>query len=226
MVCQKKVESIDQSILSLKLKLVERMNEARKQVDVLDSSFWEDFYSKEEEASTRAQLINPWITEEFNRSREKLFYLALQVHKEFILSSTACRDNFINLSMMWRVRNNTDGDLVNYSRSDREKVFPELLNTLFLFTPVISTTFASVQTFLADIKEPGKIGQLIIDEAGQAAPHMAAGALFRSKKAIIVGDPRQVEPVVTNDADHIKNSLLRRKSKTLYFKAYLRAGIC
>ena len=204
MVCQKKVESIDQSILSLKLKLVERMNEARKQVDVLDSSFWEDFYSKEEKASTRAQLINPWITEEFNRSREKLFYLALQVHKEFILSSTACRDNFINLSMMWRVRNNTEGDLVNYSRSDREKVFPELLNTLFLFTPVISTTFASVQTFLADIKEPGKIGLLIIDEAGQAAPHMAAGALFRSKKAIIVGDPRQVEPVVTNDADHIK----------------------
>ena len=43
------------------------------------------------------------------------------------------------------------------------------------------------------------IGTLIVDEAGQASPHMAIGALCRAEKAVIVGDPKQVEPVVTED---------------------------
>ena len=189
------------------------ISNVKKKVCILDSAFWSDFDSKENDCSTRAQLINPWLSDEYNRSREKLFYLALQVHKEFVLSSTACRDNFINLSMMWQTRNNSADELVTYSKRDREKSFPELLNTLFLFTPVISTTFASVQSFLKDIKEPEKIGLLIVDEAGQAQPQMAVGALYRSKKAIIVGDPKQVEPVVTDDADHIKRVFSDEKIK-------------
>jgi len=43
------------------------------------------------------------------------------------------------------------------------------------------------------------IGYLFIDEAGQASPQQAAGALWRSKRAIIVGDPIQIEPVVSLD---------------------------
>lgn len=190
----------------LKKQFYEQLNKAKETVDVLDSLFWNDFDSYDNDRSTNAQLVNPWVSDTFNRSREKLFFLALQVHKEFVLSSTACRDNFINLAMMWQARNNSDDALVKYSKKDREQAFSELLNTLFLFTPVISTTFASVQTFLSDIKEPEKIGLLIVDEAGQAPPQMAAGAIYRSKKAIIVGDPKQVEPVVTDDADHIKRA--------------------
>lgn len=183
-----------------------KTEELKKSITVLDEEFWLSFTSEDQEHSTKAQISNPWINDEFNRAREKLFYLALQVHKEFVLSSTACRDNLINLVMMWQNKTFTDPDFVSYSKRDREQAFPELLNTLFLFTPVLSTTFASVQVFLNDIKEPGKIGNLIIDEAGQAPPHMAIGALYRCKKAIIVGDPKQVEPVVTDDADFIKRA--------------------
>lgn len=43
------------------------------------------------------------------------------------------------------------------------------------------------------------IDYLFIDEAGQASPQQATGALWRSKRAIIVGDPIQIEPVVTLD---------------------------
>lgn len=218
--CQREKDQFKKDISDINAAIKAKLSEIRKRVEVLDFEFWDDFYSEDTEKSTKAQLVNPWIDEEFNRSREKLFYLALQLHKEFILSSTACRDNFMNLSMMWQSRNNTDDELVHYSKRDREIAFPELLNTLFLFTPVISTTFASIQTFLGDIKEPEKIGLLIVDEAGQAAPHMAAGALYRCKRAVIVGDPRQIQPVVTADSDHIKtifsnDSLKPYLSKTI-----------
>lgn len=64
--------------------------------------------------------------------------------------------------------------------------------------PVVSTTFASVQKMLEYMGRE-QLGLLIVDEAGQAAPQCAVGALWRAKKAIIVGDPKQVEPVVTTD---------------------------
>ncbi len=43
------------------------------------------------------------------------------------------------------------------------------------------------------------IGTLVVDEAGQAQPQMVLGSLFRSRRAIIVGDPKQIQPVVTDE---------------------------
>ena len=45
--------------------------------------------------------------------------------------------------------------------------------------------------------EENELGIVIIDEAGQATPFSAMGLLYRSNRCIIVGDPLQVEPVMT-----------------------------
>jgi hypothetical protein len=57
--------------------------------------------------------------------------------------------------------------------------------------------------------ENGSIGWLIIDEASQAPPQAAVGALKRAKRAVIVGDPFQIEPVVPLPEAAIE--MLRRK---------------
>lgn len=59
---------------------------------------------------------------------------------------------------------------------------------------------------MKDIKKKGALGTLVVDEAGQAQPQMAVGALYRCRKAMIVGDPKQVEAVVTDDLALLKKA--------------------
>ncbi|HCI29571.1 MAG TPA: hypothetical protein DE117_05285, partial [Fervidobacterium sp.] len=173
---------------------------------ILDERFIADVLSKDDKVGTKAQVTNPWSTEEFNREREKLFYLALQMTKGFVLSSKSCRANLCILGQYWGFRTESGTDKIKFHQQDSEAMIGSLFQTLFLLTPVVSSTFASVGRLLKDMKTPGCIGTLVIDEAGQAQPQMAVGALYRARKAIIVGDPKQVEPVVTDDLKLLKEA--------------------
>ena len=76
----------------------------------------------------------------------------------------------------------------------------DLFNTFFFVIPVTSTTFHSFETLFKNMRKAG-IGYLIVDEAGQAVPQQAIMPIYKSNRAIVVGDPLQIEPVVSITSD-------------------------
>jgi hypothetical protein len=140
-----------------------------------------------QELIEKRELSAPWADEEFSRARTRLFVAALTLHKTFILS--AGPRIFRNLNAMMDI---LDGK----GRPKDAAATLAAWQTLFLVVPVVSTTFASVGRMFTGLGRES-LGWLLVDEAGQAAPQNAVGALWRCRRAVIVGDPLQLQPVVT-----------------------------
>ena len=159
------------------LKLLERCSDLE--------NFYSDIISNE-----KTQESCPWGVEEFNRLREELFACSLSLIEAYIANSRGIKANLKLLKLL------LSGENLGYSVEERKNVFKECFHTLNLLIPVLSTTFASVSRAIRDFEE-NELGIVIIDEAGQATPFSAMGLLYRANRCIIVGDPLQVEPVMT-----------------------------
>ena len=136
-------------------------------------------------SNENSQNACPWTYSEYDKSREVLFFHALQLRKSFILNKPYVKRNL-----------NVYQNYSNLNTEEKKEIYPHLLNSLSIVIPVLSSTFASIERFL-EFVDSKQLGMLIIDEAGQASPHSALGAIYRTKKAVVVGDPLQVEPVIT-----------------------------
>lgn len=146
-----------------------------------------------DEGRAEAHTVFLYVCNYLNECRERLLYDALQLQKAVVMSD-AFRNNMQLLSQYWGPLSEKKKLQKNF---DLDTIFPALLNSLMIAVPVISSTFAAVERFLINCKSESSLGTIIIDEAGQASPHMLVGALFRAQKAIVVGDPKQIEPVQT-----------------------------
>lgn len=172
----------------------------------IDDELIQNIQSGNSEASIAAQLVNPWVTSEYNREREKLFYYAMNLQKCFLLASSCCKYNLITLAQYWKLKMGSDKKLVRFDEEEIKVIAPALFQTLFLMVPVISSTFASIGRLFKDVITQNVIGTLVVDEAGQASLECVIGALFRCRKAMIVDYPKQVEPLVTDELDLLRNA--------------------
>jgi len=145
-----------------------------------DRRFWA--LSEEER-----QKLAPWLGERFQTQRGELFAACFELHRAFIDAAAPRLRHNLGVAMQ-----------LLKGRKLSEKQEPARLSiwaSLFLVVPVISTTFASVSRMFGPLGREG-LGWLLIDEAGQAVPQAAAGAIWRSQRVIGIGDPMQVPPVV------------------------------
>ncbi|MFP2240993.1 AAA domain-containing protein [Pseudescherichia vulneris] len=120
-------------------------------------------------------------------ARESLFLAALDLHRSFIETHPGQILSNLTLVSDWLQGKNIP-----------EKQAALALDSLSLIIPVISTTFASIPRMFKMIGREA-IGWLLIDEAGQALPQQAAGAIWRAERTVVVGELRDVHNVLSEN---------------------------
>ncbi|MFI0901889.1 DEAD/DEAH box helicase [Streptomyces sp. NPDC020983] len=138
-------------------------------------------------AVERREKSAPWSDTAFAEARTRLFLEALRLHRAFL---SAAGDVMVR---------NLQAAMEVVGGGAPKDLAPEAVRaawqSVFLTVPVVSTTFASYDRLFAGLGG-GDLGWLFVDEAGQASPQMPVGALWRARRAVLVGDPLQLEPVV------------------------------
>lgn len=127
----------------------------------------------------------------YQAARSEVFLAAMHLHKAFMKNAGKPFETNFRLALAMLEQQ-------SYIQKNLPTMAPHLWAAFFLAVPVVSSTFASISRCFRDLGE-GQIGLLLVDEAGQAVPSHALGSIWRSKRALIVGDPLQVEPVITMD---------------------------
>lgn len=191
----KKQESLKQSLIKTQEELqnitlkVQEFEVFRNESKIMIPS--KEFWNKDN--YDERQVSNLWTTDELQYRRAMLFLRAMVLHKLLLIAN--------NTTVYYAIKD----------FKDRRKLIdakPEVVynawNVMHLIFPIVSTTFASFKSMYQGIPKDF-IDYLFIDEAGQAVPQAAVGALYRSKKVTAVGDPIQIEPVVTLEPHLIDN---------------------
>ncbi len=133
------------------------------------------------------QLSNPWFDKSYRIAQSELFVKALAVRKQFLYEN---RKNLVAATQIWSNQN---------KNPDNKIVIEAAWGWINMAIPVISSTFASFSRMCRNLGV-NTLGHLFIDEAGQAVPQAAVGAIFRSRHVMVVGDPSQIKPVLTLDS--------------------------
>ncbi|MBM7824299.1 adenylate kinase family enzyme [Arcanobacterium pluranimalium] len=176
---QEKFEKWDRNIQSQMAELGKRINSLRARESELSGKPLDLSLSYDE-----LQRSSPWFDSKYRNAQSQLFALALAVRKEFLY------ENVKNLQAAINIWSRQD------AYADNKRAIKAAWNWISMAIPVISSTFASVSRMLRNIG-PRELGHVFIDEAGQALPQAAVGAIYRARDVTAVGDPSQIKPVLT-----------------------------
>ena len=178
---QGKLQETSRNIVSTKQERDIAQEELTSLENLLASSI-EDFYA------SFHQNYHDKHKELFQLSRELLTYQAL-CYKESVKYSLKLYSSVL-------LGNIKDKD-------NMEENLDEHIKNVSLMFPIITTTLLSIRNMLPWVSEC--VDRTIVDEAGMIDLHKTFPLLVRSRKAIIVGDPQQIEPVITLSEQRRKN---------------------
>mgnify|MGYP003648484402 FL=1 len=166
----------------LQTKTLLRSLSERLMVSIPDESFFKKTHEE-------IQTANVWFDDAANQTRDEVFEAAIKLHRAFIDGAAdPLRQNLSVFVESFGTR--------SLGTLQKDGLIADLWASFFLVVPVVSTTFASVHRMFSRL-DPETLGWLLVDEAGQATPQSAIGAMIRTKRSVVVGDPLQIEPVVT-----------------------------
>ena len=134
------------------------------------------------------ELAEPWSIPDWRQARARVFLQALTLHQCFLMLEP--KRMWTNLSFINSVLTGVP------FRCQCHATIRSAWASLFMVVPVLSSTFSSFARTFASLGARD-IGWLFVDEAGQAPPQAAVGALWRAERAVCVGDPLQLKPIVT-----------------------------
>lgn len=137
---------------------------------------------------TTIHKLTPYSSEKLNTLRSTIFLRSLELH-EWAIRANAVRFQ-ANLSAF------VDMLAGRYREQIDESVASVLWNSFFFCIPVVSVTLASFHRQFERLGQ-GALGWLLLDEAGQATLPSIAGAIWRARRSILIGDTRQIPPVVS-----------------------------
>lgn len=142
-----------------------------------------------EDAENRLQQCMPFASLPLNDIRTKLFISSLKLNEALLnVAANGLLSDFDELVLL------IDGKLENIEKIPKNH---KLWSRLFLFFPVLSTSLSSVENQFRLMQSKDGFGLAVVDEAGQAVNYHVVGLLQRCQQAIFVGDPIQLEPVVS-----------------------------
>jgi len=156
------------------------------QTNFADVSYWQNLDEKVVQDSC------PWFSKKLKELQSRLFIQAVHLHEKFILAANSSKAQRVTTTLN-AFFNYLNGE---YVKKPSPEEIQAMWDVFFLVIPVVSTTFASVQSMFQDMPHES-LPWLFIDEAGQAIPQAAAGSIWRAMRVVVVGDPLQIEPVVT-----------------------------
>lgn len=184
---ERAIKSAKQKVVALQEKLSLLKQQTRASLDQLDVDCPDaDFFARPDEY---VQTASVWYDQAAQRVRDDVFEAAMALHRAFIeAAADPLRQNLSIFCESFGTR--------SLGTPEKNALIADLWASFFLVVPVVSTTFASVHRMFSRL-EPEALGWLLVDEAGQAVPQACVGAMIRTKNSVVVGDPLQIEPVVT-----------------------------
>ncbi len=169
---------------SERIELEGQISQARKELNapIPDADFFAGLHEDVQKATV-------WFDTTDSILRDDVFEAAIHLHRAFIdCAADPLRQNLSVFMESFGTR--------SLGSQNKDDLVRDLWSSFFLVVPVISSTFASIHRMFSRLG-PESLGWLLVDEAGQAVPQAAVGAILRTTRAVVVGDPLQIEPVVT-----------------------------